>query len=245
MSLGGLKWRLIGPFRGGRAVAVAGVPGDSTTFYFGAVDGGVWKTTDAGTWKPMFDGQPVASIGALEVAPSDPKIIYAGTGEIGYPLRWPRATAFTSRPTPAQTWKNIGLQRFAPDQPHRHRPAKPRHRLRGALGHAYGPTTSAASIKSIDGGAHWTHVSTRAGDRQSPISRSPGAIRMSSSPACGTRIVRRGAPMLRSTAPGGGIYRSHDAGQTWTQLTAHGLPEGDWGRVRGVAVSPMASASMR
>ena len=78
----GLKWRLIGPFRGGRVVAVAGVPGDSTTFYFGGVDGGVWKTTDAGVvWKPIFDGQPVASIGALAVAPSSPDVVYVGTGE--------------------------------------------------------------------------------------------------------------------------------------------------------------------
>jgi len=80
--LNGLKWRLIGPFRGGRVVAVAGVPGDSTTFYFGAVNGGVWKTTDAGTvWTPIFDSQPVGSIGAIAVAPSDPKTIYVGTGE--------------------------------------------------------------------------------------------------------------------------------------------------------------------
>ena len=78
----GLKWRSIGPFRGGRVVAVAGVPGDSTTFYFGSVNGGIWKTTDAGVvWSPIFDGQPVGSIGALAVAPSDPKTIYAGTGE--------------------------------------------------------------------------------------------------------------------------------------------------------------------
>src|SRR6266516_715131 len=81
-TYGALRWRLIGPHRGGRVVAVAGVPGDSTTFYFGAVDGGVWKTTDAGVvWTPVFDSQPVASIGALAVAPSDPKTIYAGTGE--------------------------------------------------------------------------------------------------------------------------------------------------------------------
>src|SRR5438477_265403 len=77
-----LRWRLIGPFRGGRVVAVAGVPGDSTTFYFGAVNGGIWKTTDAGVvWNPISDNQPVASIGALAIAPSDPKIIYSGTGE--------------------------------------------------------------------------------------------------------------------------------------------------------------------
>src|SRR5215470_8916823 len=78
----GLKWRLIGPFRGGRVVAVAGVPGDSTTFYFGSVNGGVWKTVDAGVvWTPITDGQDIASIGALAVAPSDANVIYAGTGE--------------------------------------------------------------------------------------------------------------------------------------------------------------------
>ena len=100
----GLKWRLIGPFRGGRVVAVAGVPGDSTTFYFGSVDGGIWKTTDAGVvWTPIFDGQPVASIGALAVAPSDPKTIYAGTGETDIRSRtFPRATASTNPLTAAQ-----------------------------------------------------------------------------------------------------------------------------------------------
>jgi hypothetical protein len=80
--MNGLKWRLIGPFRGGRVVAVAGVPGDSTTFYFGGVNGGVWKTTDAGTvWTPIFDKQPIGAIGAIAVAASTPKTIYAGTGE--------------------------------------------------------------------------------------------------------------------------------------------------------------------
>ena len=75
---------MIGPFRGGRAVAVTGVPGSETIFYFGSVDGGVWKKIDAGvTWTPIFDGQPIASIGALEVAPSNPNVLYAGTGESG------------------------------------------------------------------------------------------------------------------------------------------------------------------
>ncbi len=116
--MNGLKWRLIGPFRGGRVVAVAGVPGDSTTFYFGSVNGGIWKTTDAGVvWSPIFDGQPVGSIGALAVAPSDPKVIYAGTGETdiredlssgngvykstdggaGSRVNWPRKNWFLSR----------------------------------------------------------------------------------------------------------------------------------------------------
>src|SRR5215471_12501950 len=78
----GLKYRLIGPFRGGRVAAVAGIPGNAATFYFGGVDGGVWKTTNAGmVWNPIFENQPVASIGALAVAPSDPNAIYVGTGE--------------------------------------------------------------------------------------------------------------------------------------------------------------------
>src|SRR3984885_9688183 len=78
----GLRWRLIGPFRGGRTVAVAGFPGSGTTFYFGSVGGGLWQTSDVGVvWKPIFDGQPVASIGAAAVAPSDAKVIYVGTGE--------------------------------------------------------------------------------------------------------------------------------------------------------------------
>jgi hypothetical protein len=77
-----MQWRLIGPFRGGRAVAVSGIPGDSATYFFGSVGGGVWKTPNAGvTWEPLFDGQPIASIGALAVAPSNSQVIYAGTGE--------------------------------------------------------------------------------------------------------------------------------------------------------------------
>src|SRR5579872_6039942 len=77
-----LQWRLIGPFRGGRVLAVTGIPGDSRHFYFGSVDGGVWATEDAGrTWQPIFDGQPVGSIGAIALAPSSPSTIYVGTGE--------------------------------------------------------------------------------------------------------------------------------------------------------------------
>ena len=83
-TFAGMRWRLIGPFRGGRAIAVTGIPGKPYEYYFGAVGGGVWHSTNAGrTWEPVFDGQPISSIGAIAVAPSDPKIIYVGSGEIG------------------------------------------------------------------------------------------------------------------------------------------------------------------
>ena len=109
--INGLKWRLIGPFRGGRAVAVAGVPGDSTTFYFGSVDGGIWKTTDAGVvWKPIFDGQPVASIGALAVAPSDPNTIYAGTGESDIREDLSSGNGMYKSTDAGATWRHIGLE---------------------------------------------------------------------------------------------------------------------------------------
>src|SRR6204780_1724463 len=107
----GVKWRLIGPFRGGRAVAVAGVPGDSTTFYFGGVNGGVWKTTDAGTvWSPIFDSQPIGSIGAIAVAPSDPKTIYVGTGESDIRSNLASGIGVYKSTDGGATWTQIGLE---------------------------------------------------------------------------------------------------------------------------------------
>jgi hypothetical protein len=115
----GLKWRLIGPFRGGRAVAVAGVAGDSTTFYFGAVNGGIWKTTDSGTvWTPIFDSQRVGSIGAIAVAPSDPKTIYAGTGESDIRSSLSFGNGVYKSNDSGASWTHIGLE-DAPYQPDR------------------------------------------------------------------------------------------------------------------------------
>ncbi|MGC1499669.1 MAG: glycoside hydrolase, partial [Terriglobales bacterium] len=136
----GLRWRLIGPFRGGRAVAVAGVPGDSTTFYFGGVDGGVWKTGDAGVvWTPIFDGQPIASIGALAVAPSNSKIIYAGTGESDIRSDLSSGNGIYKSLDGGRKWSHVGLDntrqisRIVVDA------RDPQVVYVGALGHAYGP----------------------------------------------------------------------------------------------------------
>src|SRR5581483_9863388 len=155
----GLKWRLIGPFRGGRAVAACGVPGDQATFYFGAVGGGVWKTTNAGvTWKPIFDHQAVASIGAIAVAPSDPQIIYVGTGESDIRSNLSSGDGVYRSTDGGESWKNVGLRdtrqisRIVID------PRNANIVYVGALGHAYGPNPDRGVYKSTDGGEHWTKV---------------------------------------------------------------------------------------
>jgi photosystem II stability/assembly factor-like uncharacterized protein len=236
--MNGLRWRLIGPFRGGRAVAVAGVPGDSTTFYFGSVNGGIWKTTDAGVvWTPILDGQPVGSIGALAVAPSDPKTIYAGTGETDIREDISSGNGVYKSTDGGATWNRVGLEdtrqisRIAID------PQNPSIVYVGALGHAYGPNEERGVYKSADGGMHWARVL----DLGAEIGISDLAI-CSAAPQllfAGAWHTRR--PPWSSYAPtdgpGGGLYRSQDAGKTWSRLEGNGLPEGDWGRV-GVDVAP-------
>src|SRR6266536_6134276 len=105
-----LRWRLIGPFRGGRVLAVAGVPGEREHFYFGSVNGGVWETTDAGrTWRPIFDGQPIGSIGAVAIAPSDPRVIYVGTGEADMRSDIAQGDGMFKSTDGGRNWRHIGL----------------------------------------------------------------------------------------------------------------------------------------
>ncbi len=154
-----MKWRLIGPFRGGRAVAVSGIPGDGTTYFFGSVDGGVWKTANAGvTWQPLFDAQPIASIGALAVAPSNPQVIYAGTGESDIRSDLASGDGVYKSTDGGKTWTNVGLRetrqisRIVVD------PKNADVVYVGALGHAYGPNPERGVYKSTDGGKTWSHV---------------------------------------------------------------------------------------
>ena len=210
----------------------------STTFYFGAVNGGIWKTTDAGmVWTPIFDGQPVGSIGALAVAPSDAKTIYAGTGESDIRSSLSFGNGVYKSSDGGATWKHMGLD----DTRHISRividPQNADIVYVGALGHAYGPSAERGVYKSVDGGAHWARVL----DLGPEIGISDLAICASAPQILFAGAWHTHRPPWSTYAPidgpGSGLYRSQDGGKTWTRLEGNVLPNGDWGRV-GVDVAP-------
>lgn len=232
-----LQWRLIGPFRGGRVVAVTGIPGNATKFYFGAVNGGIWETTDAGgMWRPIFDDQHIASIGAIAVAPSDPNTIYAGTGESDIRMDLSTGDGVYKSTDAGKTWANIGLRetrqisRIVVD------PQNANIAYVAALGHAYGPNPDRGVYKTEDGGAHWTKVLDAGPD----VGAASLTIAIDNPNILFATMWNAHRPPWSTYAPlggpGSGLYRSTDAGKTWAHLTASGLPDGDWGR-SGVAVS--------
>ena len=232
----GLRWRLVGPFRGGRTVSVAGIPGNPNVYYFGGVGGGVWKTTNGGiTWNPIFDSQNVASIGAITLAPSDPNTIYVGTGEPDLRSDLSTGNGMYKSTDAGATWQHIGLDdtrqiaRIVVD------PHDPNVVLVAALGHAYGPNPERGVFKSIDGGKTWRKVLF--------IDNNRGAIDLAADPddsrtlyAAMWHVQRPPWSQYPPDNGDGAIYKSTDAGDTWTRLSGTGLPTGDWGRI-GIRVA--------
>jgi len=237
----GLHWRSIGPFRGGRTVAIAGVPGRPGTFYMAPNNGGVWKTVDfARTWTPIFDGQDTGSIGALAVAPSDPSVVYVGSGE---GLRRPDLSTgdgvYASRDAGA-TWQHLGLRDGQQIQAIAVDPRNANRLFVAVLGHPYGPNAERGLYRSIDGGATFTRVLGN-GDGDT------GAVDVTIDPKNPDTIyaalwASRNGPwnltQVYERYDLGGLFKSTDGGNTWKKSTA-GLPA-EAGRI-GIAVSPADS----
>jgi photosystem II stability/assembly factor-like uncharacterized protein len=231
-----LRWRLIGPFRGGRVLAVSGVPGEPEHFYFGSVNGGVWESHDAGrTWKPIFDSQPIGSIGSLAVARSNPKVIYVGSGEADMRSNIAQGNGVYKSTDAGATWAHIGLtdsQQIGRVLIH---PTDPDVVFIAALGHPYGPNAERGVFRTRDGGKSWQRVLGEDDDT--------GAIDVTFEPGnpsvlyAATWRTRRTpwSVYAPSYGPGGGLYKSTDGGDTWTQLT-NGLPKRP-GRI-GVVAAP-------
>ncbi len=233
----GLRWRLIGPFRGGRTEAATGVPGDPNTFYFGAAGGGIWKTTDAGTvWRPVFDGQRISSIGAIEVAPSDPNVVYAGTGETDLRSDIGFGDGVYKSSDGGATWKNVGLRDTRQIGRILVHPTNPNIVYVAALGHAYGPNEERGVFRSTDGGQTWRKVLYQGPD--------VGAVDLAWAAEDPQTIYAtlwnaRRPPRIQyapNQGPGSGLYKSTDGGENWTHLSGSGLPGSQWRRA-GVAVA--------
>lgn len=240
--LSGLHWRDVGPMRGGRSYAVAGVATQPSTFYFGSVGGGVWKTVNAGrTWFPIADeGIPIGSIGAIAVAPSNPSIIYVGTGEPDIRSQHSYGIGMYKSVDEGKTWTHIGLD----DCAHIGRvvvdPKDPNRVFVAVLGHTYDANPERGLYRSVDGGAHWKKVLFKTSDPNNV-----GAVDVALDPK-NPRILYASLWATRrppwavyapSYMPGSGLYKSTDGGDTWKQLT-NGLPGDDFVGKIGIAVSP-------
>jgi photosystem II stability/assembly factor-like uncharacterized protein len=230
----GMKYRLIGPFRGGRSLTAAGIPGDPTTYYFGATGGGVWKSTDgAMTWSPLFDKQGTSAIGSIAVANSNHNVLYVGTGEACIRGNISHGDGVYKSMDGGKTWKNVGLHDSRAIGKVIINPTNPDIVFVAALGHPYGPNSERGIFRTMDGGKTWEKVLYK--------DENTGGIDVAFDPHNPNIIfgalwqARRTSWSMESGGPGSGLYRSNDGGATWKRLEEHGLPKGPYGKI-GVAV---------
>jgi photosystem II stability/assembly factor-like uncharacterized protein len=234
-----LRWRSIGPFRSGWATCIEGIPDQPDTFYFGAVGGGVWKTDDAGrSWTSLFDHESAAAIGAIAIAPSDPKVIYVGTGHPEPRYDVISGDGVFRSGDGGRSWTKRGLQetryigRILVD------PRDPNVVLVAALGHIFGPNRERGVFRSTDGGATWSQPLF--------VDENTGAVDLAADPKNPDVIYAaawqfRNYPWLSyfkpNIGPGSAVYKSTDGGKIWKRLAGGGWPNAVVGRI-GLAVSP-------
>ncbi len=231
----GMKYRMIGPFRGGRSLTAAGVPGDPTTYYFGATGGGVWKSTDgAMTWSPVFDKEGTSAIGSVAVASSNHNVIYVGTGEACIRGNISHGDGVYRSLDGGKTWKNVGLKDSRAIGKVIINPTNPDIVFVAALGHPYGTNTERGIFRTTDGGKTWEKVLYK--------DENTGGIDVAFDPHNPNILfaalwqARRTSWSMESGGPGSGLYRSNDGGTTWKRLEEHGLPKGPYGKI-GIAVA--------
>ena len=232
-----MKWREVGPYRGGRSAAVAGLPDDRTTYYFGSTGGGVWKTIDGGrTWKAVSDSFFGGSIGAVAVSEWDPNVVYVGGGEKTVRGNVSHGDGMWKSTDAGKTWKHVGLADSRHIPRIRIHPKDPDRVYAAVLGHLFGPNEMRGVYRSKDGGASWERVLFASADA--------GAVDLVMDPRnprvlyATTWNVRRKPWALESGGPGSGIWKTTDGGDHWTELTRNeGLPKGTLGII-GITVSP-------
>ncbi len=234
----GLRWRMIGPFRGGRTVGAAGVPGQPNVFYIGVNNGGVWKTTDYGhVWRPLFDKEPTGSIGSLAVAPSNPQIIYVGSGEGLQRPDLSTGDGVYKSVDGGQTWRHLGLRDGQQIPAIIVDPRNYNRLFIAVLGHPYGPNAERGVFRSTDGGQTWQKVLYK--------DENTGAVALAFDPVSAETVyavlwAARQGPWENGEwqGKGSGLFKSTDGGTTWRQLT-QGLPtaEQKLGRI-GIGIAP-------
>ncbi|MBN1271022.1 MAG: glycosyl hydrolase [Candidatus Aminicenantes bacterium] len=234
-----LKWRCIGPYRGGRATAVTGVRGQDNVYYFGCTGGGVWKTEDSGlNWQPISDGFfQTGSVGAIAVSEWDPNVVYVGMGEAPVRGNVSHGNGVYKSTDAGKTWDHIRLEDTSQISRIRIHPRNPDLVYVAALGHVYGPNPQRGVFRSRDGGTTWEKILFR--------DEKTGAIDLILDPS-NPRIMYaalweffRTPYSLSSGGPGSGIYKSVDGGDTWKEITRQpGLPRGVLGKI-GITVSPV------
>lgn len=233
------KFRHIGPI-GNRVSAVVGVPGDPNVYYAGAASGGIWKSIDGGAdWEPIFDDQKVSAIGSLAIAPSDPNIVWAGTGETFIRSNVSQGMGIFRSTDAGKTWQSMGLEKTGRIGRIVIDPRDPDIVFAAAMGHLYGPQQERGVFRTLDGGESWERVLF--------VDENTGASDIAMDPN-NPRILFAGMwEMLIKTwgrwsgGPGSGLYMSRDGGATWKHLTGDGLPETEMGKI-AVAVAPSDSS---